>query len=83
MDTYAIINILFETNNAAVSFHDTIYEATDVSYSTEELKKIFLSLPIHIQHTAFEWGLGDTGFRDEAYTYIMEQKNGKNETTIN
>jgi len=73
VDTHTIIDSLFKDN---VSFHDVVYEAVGVSHSTEKLKEIFLTLPLNIQCAALEWGLNDTVFRDTAFTYIMEKKNG-------
>jgi len=37
-------------------FHDTIYDATDVSYNQESLEKMFDVLPNGIKMTAYELG---------------------------
>jgi len=79
MDFTTIVNNLFEDYGAAL-FHDTVYEATNVSHSEDKLKEIFYTLPKNIQMTAMEWGLSDTVFRDEAYVFIKEKTNGRNET---
>ena len=70
MDIEAIVNSLFESGWE--SFHDAVYEATDVSFSKEELKDLFYELPMNISNIALEWGLSDTVFGDEVYTYIKE-----------
>lgn len=72
MDIMLIVNTLFE-DEKWYSLHDAVYNATGVSHTEEKLKELFLELPKHIQHTAFEWGLSDTVFRDEVYVYITQQ----------
>jgi hypothetical protein len=57
------------------SFHDVVFEATGKSMGMEELKEIFNSLSHHTKMTAFEWGLSDTVFRDDAYTEIIKVNN--------
>lgn len=80
MDFVPIVNSLFaECSHGVGSFHDTVYEATGVSHSNEKLKKIFFTLPKHIQMIAIQWGLSDTVFGDEAYIFIKEKVNGQNE----
>ena len=80
MDTYAIVTQLFE-GESWYSFHDTVYEVTGVSESKSTLRSFFIQLPLHIQHTAFEWGLSDTDFNQEVYQHLKEKVNGTNETT--
>ena len=72
MDTHIIIDSLFK-DEKWYSFHDTVYNATDITHTEEQLKELFLQLPTHIQQTAFAWGLSDTVFCDEVYVYIIQQ----------
>jgi hypothetical protein len=73
MDIAIIIDSLFDDASEWESFHDVILELTDISYSKETLKDMFRCLPKHVQHIAFEWGLSDTVFRNEAYSYINDE----------
>jgi hypothetical protein len=55
------------------SFHDVVWDATGKEdWTNEQLKELFLFLPRDIQHTAFQWGLSDTPFKDDAYVYLQE-----------
>jgi hypothetical protein len=67
---------LFSNKDSVGSFHDCVFDALDLHDWAEGylsdmfLMQAFISLPLHIRMTAFEWGLSDTVFRDEAYVYI-------------
>lgn len=64
---------MIQNYDEIASFHDCVYEATNVSYDNEQLKEIFLSLPDEITMTAEQWGLSDTVFRDAVYTHLKEK----------
>jgi len=56
-------------------FHDAVMDALDGGQLTDEqLSVIFESLPFSIRSIANEWGLGDTVFRDEAYSHLKQFK---------
>lgn len=60
-------------------FHDTIYDATDVSYNQESLEKMFDVLPNGIKMTAYEWGMSDTVFGDNVYKHFKPKEVKKEE----
>ncbi len=66
------VDELFDSGWA--SFHDVMFEVLGRSLSVDELKEVFNTLPDHVQFTAFEWGLGDTVFRDAAYVELLRRK---------
>ncbi len=72
--TYDEIDLMFEDRNDAGAFHDVVLEAIDKSYGPSELKEIFLALPDSVKRIAKNWGLSDTPFKDEAYTWLQENK---------
>ena len=72
MDQGMIVNSLFE-DERWYGFHDAVFEATVMSHPKEKLEELFLTLPLHIQMTAYEWGLNDTVFGDEVFVYITTQ----------
>jgi len=72
MDQGMIVKSLFE-GEKWYGFHDTVFEATGVSHSKEKLKELFLTLPLHIQMTAYDWGLSDTVFGDEVFVHITKE----------
>lgn len=59
------------------SFHDTVLEATEQDASQDELERIFETLPEQVQGIAGLWGLSDSVFRDEAYVFLKEKKDGR------
>lgn len=56
-------------------FQDALYEAYERVFSEKEALEKFKELPHHIQCIAYEWGMGDTVFRDYAYEYFIKMKN--------
>lgn len=68
------VDIVFNEGAAWFSLHDTIFEVTDEDLTKEELKELFMKLPVHIAATGVAWGLADTVFNDEVYRYLEEQK---------
>lgn len=62
---------LFE-GNSWWSIHDAVVDVLDVSITKEQAKEIFQMLPSHIQGTAISWGMSDTVFGDEVYSYVEE-----------
>jgi len=75
MDLDMIVTCLF-SGDRWHAFHDAVLNSSGISHSKEELRELFLTLPMNIQMTAFEWGLGDTVFRDEVYEHITEEIKG-------
>lgn len=55
-------------------FQDALYEAFGREFSEEEALVKFEELPRHTQFIAYEWGMNDTVFRDEAYSFFMSKK---------
>jgi len=78
MDFIPIVNNLFEDDVGIALFHDAVYDAIEVSHPPEKLKEIFLTLPQNIQIIALQWGLSDTVFRNEAYSFIKVKRYGGN-----
>lgn len=59
--------------------HDVVFNVTGKSVKNEELESIFNTLPSHLKHLAYEWGMNDTVFRDDTYVYLKEKlENGEN-----
>ena len=62
-----------------ISLHDVVFNVTGKSVKNEELESIFNTLPSHLKHLAYEWGMNDTVFRDDTYVYLKEKlENGEN-----
>ncbi len=70
MDFNAIVDSLFESKVGVASFHDSIFQACEISHSDEQLKVLFYELPLSIQRTAMDWGLSDTVFGDEVFMHV-------------
>jgi len=70
----SIIDDMFNDPNEWLSFSDCVTNVTDKPLSKEELRSIFNTLPRQIQAIAFAWGLSDTVFRDEVYTFIVKER---------
>lgn len=51
-------------------FHDVIVDTLDVAPTKNQAMSIFKKLPDDVQKMAFDWGIRDTVFRDEAYRAI-------------
>jgi len=64
------VQILFHDINGINAFHDAIYNAVSISYTDDELEKLFKMLPTSIQEIAFEWDMTDTEFRDFVYQFF-------------
>jgi hypothetical protein len=64
---------LFADDNGWRSFHDAVLEVDGKERSKEELRPIFDALPEPIRDTAHQWGLGDTVFRDAAYSHLKKK----------
>lgn len=62
--------MLFQDEDELNAFHDVIYEVSNISYTDDELEKVFNMLPTSIQQIAFEWGMTDTEFREFAYKFF-------------
>ena len=63
---------LFASPHGVNSFHDVLVELKARDYSDDELKAAFDQLPIPIQDVAFQWGLADTVFRDDAFVFFRD-----------
>lgn len=61
----------FDKNDWA-HLHDVVYNVTGKKSTREELEKVFDSLPSHLKHLAYEWGMNDTVFRDDTYDFLKE-----------
>jgi len=59
--------------------HDVVYNVTGKKSTREELEKVFDSLSTHIKHLAYEWGMNDTVFREDAAEYLREKRNAEYE----
>lgn len=70
----SIIDDMFNDPNEWHSFSDCVRCVTDKSLSKGELRSIFNTLPRQIQAIAFAWGLSDTVFRDEVYTFMARRE---------
>jgi hypothetical protein len=57
------------------SFHDTLHDLFGETFDEEQQEKYFMELPESAKFTAYEWGLSDTCFRDEAWTFLKEKYN--------
>jgi hypothetical protein len=55
------------------SFHDTVEEASNRSYTIKELKNIYQQLPNNLRLDAERWGLSDSVVRDHIYVFLKEQ----------
>ncbi len=69
------IEVVFNEGDAWFSLHDTIFEATGESLTKEEIKELFIKLPVHVSAVGVAWGLADTVFNDEVYRLL--EKNNK------
>ena len=54
------------------SFHDVVLDAMKLSLNQEGLEAIFWQLPDHTIDSAFQWGLSDSVFRDDAYVFLQK-----------
>ena len=63
------------------SFHDTVYEALDISMTGDELVKVLNTLPSYIYNICDQWGASDTVFGDEVYVFL--QKNDPRKDDLN
>jgi len=74
---YKLMQYEFDKDDWA-QFHDAIIEATwdsgKKSLTQEEMEALFMELPEIMQYEAFKWGMGDTPWRDELYTWYQENK---------
>jgi hypothetical protein len=59
--------------------HDVVYNVTGKKSTREELEKVFDSLSSHLKHLAYEWGMNDTVFREDAAEYLREKHNAEYE----
>lgn len=64
------IQMLFQDIGGLNLFHDAMYEVSHISYTDDELEKLFTQLPTSIQEIAFEWTLSDTEFREFAFQFF-------------
>lgn len=69
----SVIDSLFEDESDVFSFNDILYELNIRVIDKDNIRKYFDMLPRHIKVLAIEWGLGDTVFRDMAYSYLLEK----------
>ncbi len=63
--------------NGLDCFHDVIFDSTGEDLTQEELILKFSELPNEIKIIAIKWGMNDTVFRDEVYTYFNGKSNPK------
>ncbi len=56
------------------SFHDVILDALGPSLNHDGVLAVFETLPKDIRVIAFNHGMTDTCFRDEAYVYLQKNK---------
>lgn len=54
--------------------HDVVYGVCLKKSTREELEKVFDSLPRHLKFMAYEHGMNDTVFREEAYEHLREKR---------
>lgn len=40
------------------------------SPTLEEARQVFFELPAHVKEIAYNWGIGDTVFGDDAYEHL-------------
>lgn len=56
------------------SFHDLLWDLFGIENIDENTQeKYFMELPDSAKFTAYQWGLSDTCFRDEAWTFLKEK----------
>jgi len=70
----AILEELFPTPESFFPIQDVVYEVNHLHYSEDDVKRLFRSLPKDLQCDALQWGVSDTVFRDELYTYLSGLK---------
>lgn len=65
---------LFQDEGGKAAFFDVVYRGAKLSKHVSEhyLLQIFDQLPVNYQDTAFRWGLYDSYFVKEAFTYFDE-----------
>jgi hypothetical protein len=70
----------FDKQNWA-SFHDALFDATydevaktGKTFTQDELEVLFMELPELLQYEAFKWGMSDTPWRGDVYTWYQENK---------
>jgi hypothetical protein len=51
--------------------HDCVFESVERSFDDVTLRRLFLALPVSIQELAVQWGLSDTGVRDDIYGWLQ------------
>lgn len=51
--------------------HDCVFESVERSFDDATLRRLFLALPVSIQELAVQWGLSDTGVRDDIYGWLQ------------
>lgn len=75
------IHDLFENENGAAVFQETVQDATHMVLSEEKLKKLFKALSSSTQNVAYTYGLDDLVFNNRAAETIrtegLEQLIGK------
>jgi len=54
---------------------DTLYNLFGEIFDEEQQERYFMELPDSVKFIAYEWGLSDTCFRDEAWTFLKEKYN--------
>ncbi len=64
----------FDKNDWA-HLHDVVYGIYHKDSTREELEKVFDSLPREIKFIAYEHGMNDTVFREDAAEYLREKHN--------
>lgn len=67
----AMVDMMFSRDHEG-AFHDVLANLGETNLSAKRCREMFDKLPDSLKHTAIEWGLGDTVFRDGAFEYLME-----------
>lgn len=77
---YMLAKYEFDKQNWA-SFHDALFDATydevaktGKTFTQDELEVLFMELPELLQYEAFKWGMSDTPWRGDVYTWYQENK---------
>lgn len=70
VDQYTI-DELFSSPDKWARLHDVMVECGMGSPTREQAMQVFSELPAHVKEIAYEWGIGDTVFGDEASEHLQ------------
>jgi hypothetical protein len=63
------------------SFHDTLANASGKTYTRMQLEKIFVfAIPEYLRNESYHWGMDDTPWGDNLFTWWQENITWKDET---